>query len=63
LKELEFSDTPQNLYSSAKNSENKGRPEIPIYFYTRAIQEGHPQAAEELEKYKKRLQEKNDSIK
>lgn len=51
------------LYKWAKYRERDRRPEISIYFYTRAAQKGHPKAAEQLEKFKKIIAEKQNSCK
>ncbi len=48
---------PAELYQWARFRERDSRPEISIYFYTRAMQKGHPKAAERLEAFKKRLQQ------
>ena len=50
----QFND-PSELYDYAFCREKDSRPEIPIYFYGRALQKGHPKAARRLEALKKKL--------
>lgn len=51
----QFND-PSELYDYAFCRERDSRLEIPIYFYNRALQKGHPKAAGRLEALKKQQQ-------
>lgn len=62
-KELDDFNNPDELYQWARFRERDSRPEISIYFYTRAAQKGHPKAAERLEAFKKKIAEKQNSSK
>lgn len=54
-KELQDFSDPNELYSWAMIRERDSRPEIPIYFYNRAIKLGHPKAAERLAIFQNKL--------
>ncbi len=53
-KAIEEFENASELYAWAYYREKDSRPEIPIYFYTRAAQKGHPKAAERLMAFKER---------
>lgn len=61
-KVLDDFNNPDELYQWARFRERDSRPEISIYFYTRAAQKGHPKATERLEAFKtKNYRKKNNS--
>lgn len=57
-KALEIFDNSINLCKWAQAHEKNRRPEVIIYFYTRAAQKGVPEAAKRLEQFKKKISEK-----
>lgn len=60
-KVLDNFNDPDKLYQWALFRESDSRPEISIYFYTRATQKGHPKAAERLEAFKKIAEKQKNS--
>lgn len=52
---IDYFENASDLYDWACFRERDSRPEIPIYFYTRAAQKGHQKAAERLQVFKEKL--------
>ena len=51
---IEKFENASDLYTWAYYREKDSRPEIPIYFYTRAAKKGHPKAEERLKAFKEK---------
>ena len=51
---IEEFENASDLYTWAYYREKDSRPEIPIYFYTRAAKKGHPKAEERLKAFKEK---------
>jgi flagellar biosynthesis regulator FlbT len=54
-KAMEMFNDASSLYEWAVYREQDSRPEVVIYFYTRAMLYGHPKAEFKLNKYKERI--------